>query len=113
MIFLVTDHLRLVNCHRNGLNVLLYPQVKQSSGPLERFWDFLTIKQMLETSKYSEDSEGLKKKALDLALKYSFVTEVTSLVVVNPDENASVDPESANEPTTQPFGKFISLFLTL
>lgn len=62
----------------------------------------------MEQSKYSEDSEKLKKKALDLALKYSFVTEVTSLVVVKPDENASVDPESANEPITQRFRKFIS-----
>lgn len=52
------------------------------------------VKQLLEQSKYAEDSKALRKKALDLAMKYSFVTEVTSLVVVKPEEQAAVEPEN-------------------
>lgn len=84
-----------MRCHRNGLDVILNPRVRQSFGPLERFWAFLTVKQILEKSKYSEDRGNLRKQALELALKYSFVTEVTSLVVVKPEEKAEVDPENA------------------
>lgn len=99
--FSVPDRLEVVECQRNGRNVVLNPRMKNSKGPLERFWAFLTVKQLLEQCKYSEDSKNLQKKALDLALKYSFVTEVTSLVVVKPEEeeeeeeNVHVEPENA------------------
>lgn len=93
--------LNVVRCHRNGVDVLLNPRVTESVGPLERFWAFLTIKQLLEKSKYSEDGQNLKKRALELALKYSFVTEVTSLVVVKPEEKAAVDLENASTPDQQ------------
>lgn len=99
--FSVPNGLEVVRCYRNGLNVVLNPKLKESPGQLERFWAFLTIKQLLEKSKYSEDSQNLRKTAMELALKYSFVTEVTSLVVVKPEEKASVDLENAASPGQQ------------
>ncbi|XP_073982609.1 inter-alpha-trypsin inhibitor heavy chain H4-like isoform X1 [Rhodnius prolixus] len=65
-------------------------------GSLERLWAYLTVKQLLEKEKTSnednnkEESSKLKETALDLALKYMFVTPVTSLVVVKPNGTNSV-----------------------
>lgn len=64
--------------------------------PLERLWAYLTVKQLLEQREHAEDTTDLTKRAVDLALKYSFVTEITSLVVVKPDKVAAVDTEIAS-----------------
>ncbi|XP_068111112.1 inter-alpha-trypsin inhibitor heavy chain H3-like isoform X2 [Hyperolius riggenbachi] len=52
----------------------------------ERLWAYLTIQQLLEKVVSAEPSEKeqLKKKALDLSLKYKFVTPLTSMVVTKP-----------------------------
>ncbi|XP_018575269.1 inter-alpha-trypsin inhibitor heavy chain H3-like isoform X2 [Anoplophora glabripennis] len=55
---------------------------------LERLWAYLTVKQLLDDRDSAANPEELSKKAIDLALKYSFVTDVTSLVVVKPNETA-------------------------
>ncbi|XP_063902789.1 inter-alpha-trypsin inhibitor heavy chain H4-like [Zophobas morio] len=60
---------------------------------LERLWAYLTVSQMLTQRETAENKTELTKKALDLALKYSFVTDVTSLVVVKPNQTDSVDAE--------------------
>nr|ATU82758.1 secreted Inter-alpha trypsin inhibitor protein [Pristhesancus plagipennis] len=66
-------------------------------GPLERLWAYLTIKQLLEEKekveqedKSKDEIEEIKKKALNLALKYKFVTPLTSLVVVKPNQTDSL-----------------------
>lgn len=73
------------------------PEVKKPITRLERMWAYLTIQQLLEEKEISEDKAAIEKKALDLALKYSFVTPVSSLVVVKPNAtNSNVEPEAAN-----------------
>ncbi|XP_072027285.1 inter-alpha-trypsin inhibitor heavy chain H3-like [Amphiura filiformis] len=54
----------------------------------QRLWAYLTIKELLRKrliSDNSEDKEQFKSRALELSLKYHFVTPLTSLVVVKPD----------------------------
>lgn len=64
----------------------------------EKIWAYLTIKQLLEKSVGETDPtvrEDMKKQALDLSLKYKFVTPLTSMVVVKPEkkETSSVDED--------------------
>ncbi|XP_067013896.2 inter-alpha-trypsin inhibitor heavy chain H4 isoform X2 [Anabrus simplex] len=55
---------------------------------MERLWAYLTIRQLLDQAEQDETS---KHRALEIALKYGFVTPVTSLVVVKPDSTSKVD----------------------
>ncbi|XP_052059437.1 inter-alpha-trypsin inhibitor heavy chain H3-like [Mytilus californianus] len=55
----------------------------------ERIWAYLTIKQLLESAievDNDEEKTQLNQRALDLSLKYKFVTPLTSMVVTKPDE---------------------------
>nr|XP_021193370.2 inter-alpha-trypsin inhibitor heavy chain H4 isoform X2 [Helicoverpa armigera] len=76
---------------------------KQGYLPLERLWSYLTIKQLLDKRDASDDSDNddkensPEKKALALALKYEFVTPLTSLVVVKPNATNAVDAESVDK----------------
>ncbi|XP_062969926.1 inter-alpha-trypsin inhibitor heavy chain H3 isoform X1 [Cynocephalus volans] len=56
---------------------------------IERLWAYLTIEQLLEKRKnaYGEEKENLTAQALDLSLKYHFVTPLTSMVVTKPEDN--------------------------
>ncbi|XP_045450405.1 inter-alpha-trypsin inhibitor heavy chain H4-like [Melitaea cinxia] len=79
--------------------------VKEKNGylPLERLWAYLTIKQLLDEREAldqtdSKDEKSPEKRALAIALKYSFVTPLTSLVVVKPNATNAVDAESADKP---------------
>ncbi|XP_076256928.1 inter-alpha-trypsin inhibitor heavy chain H4-like isoform X2 [Rhynchophorus ferrugineus] len=99
--FMVTD-VQAINYR--GL-VSYRPKMYQSVGSLERLWAYLTVKQLLEQRQVATDKEYITAKALSLALKYSFVTDITSLVVVKPNvisilelEDASVmDPHFSNK----------------
>lgn len=71
--------------------------IKNPVTSLERLWAYLTIKQLLEERNTVDNKEELTKRAVDLALKYSFVTEVTSLVVVKPDEVCDTGAASGNQ----------------
>lgn len=82
--------------------VHLIPTVKKVTGELERLWAYLTIKQILDDKETSKNQTELDKKALDLALKYSFVTPVSSLVVVKPNDTKPVETEAADK---NDFGK--------
>ncbi|EFA05400.2 hypothetical protein TcasGA2_TC015572 [Tribolium castaneum] len=73
----------------------------ESDVSLERLWAYLTVKQLLDEAETSENRTELTKKALSLALKYSFVTSVTSLVVVKPQQNDSVGYENAAKTNIQ------------
>ncbi|XP_060094797.1 inter-alpha-trypsin inhibitor heavy chain H4 [Heteronotia binoei] len=63
---------------------------------IERLWAYLTIQQLLEksVSAEGEQQKNLKSQALELSLKFSFVTPLTSMVVTKPDAE-----EVANKPT--------------
>ncbi|CAI9593359.1 unnamed protein product [Staurois parvus] len=54
----------------------------------ERLWAYLTIQQLLEkrVSADPTEKEKLKQQALDLSLKFKFVTPLTSMVVTKPEE---------------------------
>lgn len=67
----------------------MVPQVVRPVTRLERLWAYLTIKQLLEEADVAANKTENEKKALALALKYSFVTKVTSLVVVKPNNTDS------------------------
>ncbi|XP_076125331.1 inter-alpha-trypsin inhibitor heavy chain H3-like [Alosa pseudoharengus] len=64
---------------------------------LQRLWACLTLKQLLEKELMltGEEKEAVKKEALDLSLKYSFVTPLTSMVVTKPEGE---DSQVANKP---------------
>nr|XP_012999534.1 inter-alpha-trypsin inhibitor heavy chain H3 isoform X2 [Cavia porcellus] len=56
---------------------------------IERLWAYLTIEQLLEKRKNAqgEEKEKLTAQALDLSLKYHFVTPLTSMVVTKPEDD--------------------------
>lgn len=62
----------------------------------ERLWAYLTIQQLLEKRLYTDPSEkvNLTAQALELSLKYKFVTPLTSMVVTRPEENNKGEEES-------------------
>ncbi|XP_052747542.1 inter-alpha-trypsin inhibitor heavy chain H4-like [Bicyclus anynana] len=88
----------------------VYPRVTVKCGtnqlPLERLWAYLNIKQLLD-ERDATDDEAVKtsaeKKALNIALKYEFVTPLTSLVVVKPNATNAVDLESADKQPSSGF----------
>ncbi|XP_035980554.1 inter-alpha-trypsin inhibitor heavy chain H3 isoform X1 [Fundulus heteroclitus] len=64
-----------------------------TKGLLQRVWAYLKVKQLLEKELLLTGSEknNAKKEALELSLKYSFVTPLTSMVVTKPEgENTEV-----------------------
>lgn len=65
--------------------VELHPQIIKPVTYLEKLWAYLSIKQLLDARKVSQNKNRLEKEAIGLALRYSFVTPVTSLVVVKPN----------------------------
>ncbi|XP_073681751.1 inter-alpha-trypsin inhibitor heavy chain H3-like isoform X2 [Garra rufa] len=64
---------------------------------LQRLWAYLTVKQLLERQVLLEgqEKEDEKKEALKLSLKYQFVTPLTSMVVIKPQEG---EVEVADKP---------------
>ncbi|NXA20746.1 ITIH4 inhibitor, partial [Ibidorhyncha struthersii] len=66
---------------------------------IERLWAYLTIQQLLEKSisAQEEDQKTLEVQALELSLRYSFVTPLTSMVVTKPAGQQQT--ELANKPT--------------
>lgn len=56
---------------------------------IERLWAYLTIEQLLEKRKnaHGDEKENLTAQALDLSLKYHFVTPLTSMVVTKPEDS--------------------------
>ncbi|KAB5536784.1 hypothetical protein PHYPO_G00111320 [Pangasianodon hypophthalmus] len=60
----------------------------QHENFIQRLWAYLTVKQLLEkeVALKGEEKEAARKKALDLSLKYEFVTPLTSMVVTKPQE---------------------------
>ncbi|XP_076256963.1 uncharacterized protein LOC143194223 isoform X11 [Rhynchophorus ferrugineus] len=85
----------VIGCGRVG-SLKFKPNLLNVSNSLERLWAYLTIKKLLQDDKTNDD-KGLKERALELALKYSFVTDVSSLVVVKPDSSSAVDTEDASK----------------
>ncbi|KAM8930657.1 inter-alpha-trypsin inhibitor heavy chain H3-like [Pelodytes ibericus] len=67
---------------------------------IERLWAYLTIQQLLEEQilAKNENKELLRAQALALSLKYNFVTPLSSMVVIKPeDENLRIVAEKPTE----------------
>ncbi|XP_072392473.1 inter-alpha-trypsin inhibitor heavy chain H4-like [Diabrotica undecimpunctata] len=74
---------------------LMYkPSVHKPVNSLERLWAYLTVKETLQKMNVAKNKTEFTKKALELALKYSFVTDLTSLVVVKPNCTQSMCPDT-------------------
>uniref|UniRef100_A0AAY5K563 Inter-alpha-trypsin inhibitor heavy chain family member 6 n=1 Tax=Esox lucius TaxID=8010 RepID=A0AAY5K563_ESOLU len=74
------------------------------SSFVHRLWAYFTIKELLLAKLNSTDSTMQKllgEKATILSLKYNFVTPVTSLVVVKPDED-EIRPTASTTTTAPP-----------
>jgi len=56
---------------------------------IERFWAYLTIQQILDARSIAQgdEKENLTAKALEMSLKYKFVTPLTSMIVTEPEDN--------------------------
>ncbi|XP_050502744.1 inter-alpha-trypsin inhibitor heavy chain H4-like [Diabrotica virgifera virgifera] len=82
----------------SGINgtISVPTKVETPVSSLERLWAYLTVKQKLEDRETVANKTQLTKDALDLALKYSFVTDVSSLVVVKPNDTSSVNTVDAS-----------------
>ncbi|XP_049857615.1 inter-alpha-trypsin inhibitor heavy chain H6-like [Schistocerca gregaria] len=63
----------------------------------ERLWAYLTVRQLLDQDAASPN-ETVRTRAKDIALRYSFVTSVTSLVVVKPNATSAVNLDEPDAP---------------
>nr|XP_019957057.1 PREDICTED: inter-alpha-trypsin inhibitor heavy chain H3-like isoform X1 [Paralichthys olivaceus] len=59
---------------------------KVSDDHIQRVWAYLTVKQLLEKELQlsGPEKDKVKEEAMELSLKYSFVTPLTSMVVTKP-----------------------------
>ncbi|XP_049822945.1 inter-alpha-trypsin inhibitor heavy chain H4-like isoform X1 [Aethina tumida] len=81
---------------RAGQQIIMKPLIERPVSQLERLWAYLTLKQLLKHRKAAKNKKGPTQEALRIALKYSFVSDVTSLVVVKPNDTSAVDTEDAS-----------------
>ncbi|KAM7402532.1 hypothetical protein PAMP_017760 [Pampus punctatissimus] len=73
---------------------VIYPQQEYIFGNFtERLWAYLTIQQLLENSDIGtlQEKDNTTAKALDMSLRYNFVTPLTSMVVTKPETEDGKD----------------------
>ncbi|KAJ8400175.1 hypothetical protein AAFF_G00398690 [Aldrovandia affinis] len=74
---------------------------------IQRLWAYLTVQQQLEKTLLltGDEHARMKEQALALALKYSFVTPLTSMVVTKPagEEQVSHKPKEGEDPANKGF----------
>ncbi|XP_036594593.1 inter-alpha-trypsin inhibitor heavy chain H4-like [Trichosurus vulpecula] len=79
---------------------------------MEHLWAYLTIQQLLEkaVSASGDEQKSLEARALDLSLKFSFVTPLTSMVVTKPEgqEQAQVVSKPVEADNSQSFSFSLS-----
>ncbi|KAG7249678.1 hypothetical protein CRUP_037711 [Coryphaenoides rupestris] len=97
---------RLEFSERNA-SILLTESMSESN--IRRLWAYLTVKQLLEKQLMldGKENERAKIEALELSLKYGFVTPLTSMVVTKPPgENPQVlhKPREGKNPPPPPRG---------
>ncbi|XP_063071036.1 inter-alpha-trypsin inhibitor heavy chain H3-like isoform X2 [Engraulis encrasicolus] len=72
----------------------VFPEQEYIFGEFtERLWAYLTIEQLLDKKEKGtpEERANATAEALDLSLKYSFVTPLTSMVVTKPENEENPD----------------------
>ncbi|KAI4872521.1 hypothetical protein NFI96_025144 [Prochilodus magdalenae] len=104
----VENELALAKAENNGTAELLScaGELDGISSFVQRLWAYFTIKELLLAKINSTDpvvQRLLMEKATNLSRKYNFVTPVTSLVVVKPEnEEPNPTPASTTTTTTRP-----------
>ncbi|XP_030634237.1 inter-alpha-trypsin inhibitor heavy chain H3-like [Chanos chanos] len=91
---------------------IIYTEDEYIFGDItERLWAYLTIQQLLDKRDIGtpEERENFTAEALDLSLRYSFVTPLTTMVINNPQTDKQGDymliadklTEDQRQPTSQ------------
>lgn len=81
---------------------------RRSVNFIERMWAFLSLEKLLDDKADNGNMtrEQREEKATDLALKYNFVSDVTSLVVVKPnDDDVSNSTSAESKAVLKPIGE--------
>lgn len=94
-----------VEAKSSGGLIDVSPKISRPVNQLERLWAYLTVKQLLEDKEIVDDDEKkiLEEDALNLSLKFGFVTPVSSLIVEKPDgTDQTVEVLPADEIVTVP-----------
>uniref|UniRef100_A0A8D3BP94 Inter-alpha-trypsin inhibitor heavy chain H3 n=1 Tax=Scophthalmus maximus TaxID=52904 RepID=A0A8D3BP94_SCOMX len=98
---------------RNGQQDVTYPEQEYIFGDFtERLWAYLTVQQLLENSAIGtqQDKETATAEALNMSLRYGFVTPLTSMLVTKPDtEEGPASPLIADK-LTESMGALTSYF---
>ncbi|XP_008283655.1 inter-alpha-trypsin inhibitor heavy chain H3-like isoform X2 [Stegastes partitus] len=82
----------------------MYPEKEYIFGNFtERLWAYLTIQQLLETSDIGtqQEKDNITAKALDMSLRYNFVTPLTSMVVTKPETEDGADSSFVADKLTE------------
>uniref|UniRef100_A0A3Q1GXL8 Inter-alpha-trypsin inhibitor heavy chain H3 n=1 Tax=Acanthochromis polyacanthus TaxID=80966 RepID=A0A3Q1GXL8_9TELE len=82
----------------------MYPDKEYIFGDFtERLWAYLTIQQLLETSGIStqKEKDNMTAKALNMSLRYNFVTPLTSMVVTKPETEDGADSSFVADKLTE------------
>lgn len=76
---------------------ILVDKCRKSSknGPnLERIFTYMKLQKLLDEYKYNKkDQDKIKKEIISLSLKHNFVTEFTTMIVVDEDKEIELPPE--------------------
>ncbi|XP_071818075.1 inter-alpha-trypsin inhibitor heavy chain H3-like isoform X11 [Apostichopus japonicus] len=77
---------------KGGNDTVLKPH--QVDDFAQRLWAYVTIKELLaqlEIALTADEKNSIRDKATGIALKYKFVTPLTSLIVIKPDDEENYD----------------------
>nr|XP_033483088.1 inter-alpha-trypsin inhibitor heavy chain H3a isoform X2 [Epinephelus lanceolatus] len=84
-----------VQGNANAINLdVIYPGQEYIFGNFsERLWAYLTIQQLMENSEIGtqQEKDNATAKALEISLRYNFVTPLTSMVVTKPETEDGTD----------------------
>ncbi|KAK7916627.1 hypothetical protein WMY93_012388 [Mugilogobius chulae] len=101
----------VVGLSRNTKVTFASPNATESTStaPVERIqrvWAYLTVKQLIEKEMLvsGSEKEKVKKEAMDLSLKYNFVTPHTSMVVTKPpgEDSDVLNKPKEGQPPSEP-----------
>ncbi|XP_063601602.1 inter-alpha-trypsin inhibitor heavy chain H3-like [Penaeus indicus] len=95
----------LIQFRVNRLHVNPAPALDKDNY-VARLWAYLAVQDLLSKASVEENKDRvarLKAEALDIALRFHFVTKLTSLVVVRPEDEQLEEEEEEEEETA--YGK--------
>ncbi|KAL7843749.1 hypothetical protein AOLI_G00252610 [Acnodon oligacanthus] len=77
--------------YENSVSVKDLVGVPEYGNFIQQLWAYLTVKKRLDkmVTFQGKEKEAAKREALDLSLKYGFVTPLTSMVVTNPQDKVT------------------------